>query len=155
MVRLAQSAGRRLGLLGAGLLAVGCFWINWGIGLLGDPRYGTVRGAAALTSIAPMCVWAWAWIGSGLLSCAAAVLPNRRDWMGLIPATGIPIIWAFAYCSARALGEFPQGVTNGLTWLVGPTLLVILTIAVRRYLSLLREVAQLRRTAARTAREGA
>lgn len=161
MVGLVRCAGRRLGLRGAGLLILGCGWINWGLGLLMDPRYGSVRGAAALTTLAPMAVWAWAWIGSGLVACAAAVLSSRHDYWGWGVAVAMPVVWAAAYTSARALGEFPQGLTSGLTWLVSPGLAAVLAIATRRLVQqrrsmaeLRREVATLRRAVVPPAREG-
>ncbi|MFH9215488.1 hypothetical protein [Streptomyces globisporus] len=153
MTSLVYRAGRRLGYRGAGLLILGCGWLNWGLGLLLDPRYGTVRGAAALTAIAPMPVWAWAWMVSGALSCAAAVFPSRRDWWGWAAGTGMPVVWAAAYTSARALGEFPQGVASGLTWLVSPALALVLAAATRRLVQMRREVATLRRAVVPPARE--
>ncbi|MEU8928803.1 hypothetical protein AB0D30_02865 [Streptomyces sp. NPDC048409] len=84
---------RRLGPL-AGLLAAGVLWINWGVGLVLDPRYGTVRWAAALTPVASICVSGWTRTLTGVLSILNAVLPNRRSWIGLVPAAGMPGIWA-------------------------------------------------------------
>ncbi|MEU2316011.1 hypothetical protein [Streptomyces albidoflavus] len=153
MPSLARRAARRLGYRGAALLICGTGWINWGLSLLSDPRYGTVRGAAALTELAPMPVWAWVWIGSGIASCAAAVLPSRRDWWGWIAATAMPVVWAAAYTSARALGEFPQGLGSGLTWLVSPALTAVVAVATRRLVLLRREVATLRRATAAHTRE--
>ncbi|MFI5755612.1 hypothetical protein [Streptomyces sp. NPDC051569] len=150
---LVRCAGRRLGLRGVALLICGIGWINYGIGLLADPRYGIVRGAAALTTIAPIAAWGWAWIGSGLASCAAAVLPSRRDWWGWATATAMPVAWAAAYTSARALGQFPQGLTSGLTWLVAPALAAVVAVATRRLVQARREVATLRHAAAATVRE--
>lgn len=155
----ARRLSRRLGPLGAGLLTVGVLWVNWGIGLALDPRYGTVRGAAALTAIADICVWGWAWIAAGLLSIVAAFLPNRLTWIGLVPAAGIPAIWAAAYVIARLLGEFPQGFNSGFTWLGYPALLGLLAAATRHLRAEHRtrralegEVEHLRLTAASTAR---
>ncbi|MFD0053053.1 hypothetical protein ACFVHR_04915 [Streptomyces sp. NPDC127168] len=156
---LARRASRRLGPLGAGLFIVGILWINWGVGLALDPRYGTVRGAAALTSVADICVWGWAWIIAGLLSGVAAWLPNRQTWLGLVPAAGMPAIWAAAYTLARLAGEFPQGFASGFTWLGYPALLGLLAAAARRWREELRrrrgveeEVEALRLAAASTAR---
>ncbi|MFJ4434615.1 hypothetical protein [Streptomyces sp. NPDC088923] len=148
MPGLLRQAGRRLGYRGAALLICGTGWINWGLSLLSDPRYGTTRGAAALTHLAPMPVWAWVWIASGVLSCAAAALPSRRDWWGWLAAVAMPVIWAAAYTGARALGEFPQGLGSGLTWLVSPGLTAVVAVATRRLVMLRREVATLRRTTA-------
>ncbi|MFF6829655.1 hypothetical protein [Streptomyces longwoodensis] len=148
-----RCAGRRLGYRGLGLLVCGMGWINWGMGLVCDPRYGTVRGAAALTQIAPMHVWGWVWVTSGVIACAAAVMSARRDWWGWAAAVGMPVVWAAAYTSARALGEFPQGLTSGLTWLVSPSLAAILAAATRRLVHMRREVATLRRAVAQAARE--
>ncbi|MGW4670064.1 hypothetical protein [Streptomyces sp. NPDC004324] len=161
MRRPARCVSRRLGLLGAGLLAVGLLWINWGVGLIADPRYGVVRGAAALTSLGPISAWGWAWIASGVLSCAGAFLPNRLTWIGLIPAAAMPCIWAFAYCIARLAGQFPQGFNSGFTWLASPTLLGLLAAATRRLRAELRQRRQLEKeveqllAAASTARKDA
>ncbi|MEW2545139.1 hypothetical protein AB0910_05040 [Streptomyces sp. NPDC047002] len=74
--------GRCLGYRGAALLICGTGWINYGLGLLADPRFGVVRGVAAPTRIAPIPIWGWAWLTAGAASCIAAVLPSRRDWWG-------------------------------------------------------------------------
>ncbi|MBM9621041.1 hypothetical protein ACFQ60_22300 [Streptomyces zhihengii] len=154
MRALLQRVGHRLGYRGMALLVCGIAWLNWGLGLLMDPRYGTVRGASALTAVAPMPVWAWAWIGTGVLSCSAAVLPSSRDWWGWAAATAMPVVWAAAYTSARALGEFPQGLTSGLTWLASPALALIVAASTRRLVHLRREVATLRRTVVPPAARG-
>ncbi|WP_037616479.1 hypothetical protein [Streptomyces aureus] len=161
MVSLARCASRRLGYRGAALLICGAGWINWGLSLTMDPRYGTARGASALTAIpgASMTVWGWIWITSGVVCCAAAVFPARRDWWGWAAAVGMPVVWAAAYTSARALGQFPQGLSSGLTWLVSPGLATVVAVSTRRLVyqrreckgliwensELRREVASLRR----------
>ncbi|MEU8710929.1 hypothetical protein [Streptomyces sp. NPDC048663] len=157
----ARCVSRRLGPLGAGLLTVGILWINWGIGLVADPRYGAVRGASALTAIpgTSIATWGWAWIGCGALSCAGAFLPNRLTWLGLTPAALMPSVWAAAYVIARLLGQFPQGFNSGFTWLGYPALLGWLAAAARhlraehrRRRALEGEVDRLRQAAASTAR---
>lgn len=153
MARRCGRIGRCLGYRGAALLILGIGWINYGLGILGDPRFGIVRGVAAITHIAPMPVWAWAWVASGLAACAAAVLPSRRDWWGWAAATAMPVIWAAAYTSARAIGTLPQGVTSGLTWLVSPALALVLAAATKRLVMMRREVATLRRAVAASVRE--
>ncbi|MER5653418.1 hypothetical protein ABT076_10425 [Streptomyces sp. NPDC002131] len=152
---LARSASRRLGYRGTALLICGAGWINWGISLVMDPRYGTVRGATALTSLpgASITLWGWVWIASGVISCAAAVMPARRDWWGWAAAVGMPVVWALAYTSARALGQFPQGLSSGLTWLVSPGLTAVVAVATRRLVQLRREVATLRRAVSASVRE--
>ncbi|MFE6816857.1 hypothetical protein [Streptomyces sp. NPDC057677] len=147
MAGLARQAGRRLGYRGAALLIAGVAWINYGAGLLADPRFGTARGASALVSIAPLAVWGWVWIGSGLLSCAASVLRSARDWWGWLAAAAMPAIWAATYTGARLLGEFPQGWYSGITWAAFPGLLAVCAAATRRLVTLHREVAKLRRAA--------
>ncbi|MFB7285424.1 hypothetical protein [Actinacidiphila glaucinigra] len=150
----AARAGQRLGYRGIALLIAGVGWINYGLGLLNDPRFGVVRGVGALTRIAPLHVWAWVWLLSGLACCGAAVLRAGRDWWGWVAAAGMPAVWAFAYTSARALGEFPQGWYSGITWGVTPGLLAVLAAATRRLVMLHREVAELRRTVRRSIGEG-
>ncbi|MFB7776936.1 hypothetical protein [Streptomyces bauhiniae] len=144
---LAGRAGRRLGYRGAGLLVFGMGWINWGLGLVLDPRYGTVRGAAALTAIphTSIATWGWVWIASGIACCAASVMPTGRDGWGWAAAVGMPVVWAAAYTSARALGEFPQGLNSGLTWLVSPSLGAVLAAATARLVQTVRENIRLRR----------
>ncbi|MGW1252522.1 hypothetical protein [Streptomyces sp. NPDC002535] len=145
---LARQAGRRLGYRGAALLIAGVAWINYGSGLLADPRFGTARGASALVSLAPLAVWGWVWIVTGVASCAASVLRSAKDWWGWVCAAAMPAIWAVAYTGARMLGEFPQGWYSGVTWAAFPALLAVLAAATRRLVILHREVATLRRAAA-------
>ncbi|MFD7884105.1 hypothetical protein ACFV3N_16900 [Streptomyces bauhiniae] len=144
---LADRAGRRLGYRGAGLLVCGMGWINWGLGLVCDPRYGAMRGAAALTAIphTSIALWGWVWIASGAVCCAASVMSSGKDWWGWAAAVAMPVVWAAAYTSARALGEFPQGLNSGLTWLVSPSLAALLAAATARLVLALRENTQLRR----------
>lgn len=151
-----RAAGRRLGYRGAALLVTGVGWVNYGAGMATDPRYGTVRGVDALVQIAPIWVWGWVWITSGVVSCAAAPLRSGRDWWGWIAAAGMPAIWACAYSGARALGTLPQGWYAAMTWAVYPVLLALIAAATRRLIGMRREVATLRRavaTAARTQEE--
>ncbi|MFH9728295.1 hypothetical protein ACH4M4_35855 [Streptomyces sp. NPDC017254] len=148
MTGLARQAGRRLGYRGAALLICGIAWINYGAGLLADPRFGTARGATALTSLAPLAVWGWVWIVTGAASCAASVLRSGRDWWGWLCAAAMPGVWAVAYTGARLLGEFPQGWYSGVTWGAFPALLAVLAASTRRLVTLHREVATLRRAAA-------
>lgn len=145
-------AARRLGYRGAALLVCGTGWIVYGAGLLADPRFGVVRGVSALTRVAPMPVWGWVWVGSGIASCLAAPLRAREDWWGWAMAAAMPAVWAVAYTSARALGTLAQGWYSGTVWAVFPALLAILAVATRRVVYLNREVARLRLTAA--TREG-
>ncbi|MEE1814201.1 hypothetical protein PUR59_04095 [Streptomyces sp. SP18ES09] len=144
---LARQAGRRLGYRGAALLIAGVAWINYGVGLLADPRFGTARGATALVSIAPLAWWGWVWIVTGVASCAASVLRSAKDWWGWVCAAAMPAIWAVAYTGARMLGEFPQGWYSGVTWAAFPGLLAVLAAATRRLVLLHREVAKLRSVA--------
>ncbi|WP_202236540.1 hypothetical protein [Actinacidiphila reveromycinica] len=146
--------GRRLGYRGAALLICGAGWTTYGAGLLADPRFGITRGVTALTHIAPMCVWGWVWVASGVLCAAAAPLPSRRDWWGWAMASAMPAVWAVAYTTARALGTLAQGWYSGVTWAVFPGLLAILAVATRRVVYLSREVARLRLAAAQR-QEGA
>lgn len=143
-------AGRRLGYRGAALLVCGFGWINYGIGLLADPRFGIVRGVSSLTHIGgvtvPFSLWGWIWIASGLACCGAAVLRAGADWWGWLAASAMPGVWAVAYSSARALGTLSQGWYSGITWAVYPALIAILAASTRRLVSLRKEVAQLRRT---------
>lgn len=138
-------ARRRIGYRGAALLVCGVGWINYGLSLLDDPRFGVVRGVSGLTRIAPITAWGWIWIGSGILSCGAALLPARHDAVGWLAASAMPAIWAVAYTGARAVGAFPQGAYSGITWAVTPSLLIILAAVTRRLVMMRREVAELRR----------
>ncbi|MEU6294997.1 hypothetical protein [Streptomyces erythrochromogenes] len=142
-----QKAGRRLGYRGAALLIAGVAWINYGSGQLSDPRFGTARGVTALISIAPLSVWAWVWICTGIASCAASVLRSGQDWWGWLCAAAMPAIWAVAYTGARLLGDFPQGWYSGITWAAFPALLAVVAAATRRLVQLHREVAKLRSAA--------
>jgi len=145
-------ASRRLGYRGCALLVCGVGWIIYGAGLLADPRFSITRGVAALTRVAPMPVWGWVWMASGVLCVLAAPLPSRRDWWGWLAASAMPSVWAVAYSGARALGTLPQGWYSGIVWAVFPGLIGILAVATRRVVYLSREVARLRLAAVR--REG-
>lgn len=143
-------AVQRLGYRGGALLICGIGWIDYGLGLIAEPRYGIVRGVDALSHLGglhvPFTVWGWVWIASGLACCAAAVLRARQDWWGWVAASAMPGAWAVAYTSARALGTLSQGWYSGITWAVFPGLLAILAAATRRLVYLTREVAKLRRS---------
>ncbi|RLL62458.1 hypothetical protein [Streptomyces sp. Z26] len=136
--------GHRLSYRGAALLLCGLGWINYGIGLVEDPRYGTVRGVEALTNIMPIAGWGAVWITSGALSVVAATRPGRRDWWGWGAAAAPPAWWALAYTTARAVDAYPQGWYSGITWAVTPGLLAILAAATRKILAQRRELSLVR-----------
>ncbi|MFD4273834.1 hypothetical protein R2B67_26330 [Streptomyces cyaneofuscatus] len=139
---VARRLRARLGYRGAALLVCGFGWINYGVGLIDNPRFGTVHGVSALLfgGRMPISAWGVVWITSGALSVLAAFRPGARDWWGWAAAAGPPAMWAVAYSGARALSEFSQGWYSGVTWAVVPSLLLILAAATRKLLSLRRRV---------------
>ncbi|WP_055588547.1 hypothetical protein [Peterkaempfera griseoplana] len=118
----------RLGWRGASLLVCGVPWVVYGVGLLTTPRVGVSRAAGAITSVVSLCTWGWIWMLCGLLAIAAALLRPGRDVWGFAAAAGPPLIWALAYITAGATGDYRQAWASVPLLLVPVGLLVIVAV---------------------------
>ncbi|SES47730.1 hypothetical protein SAMN04487983_106514 [Streptomyces sp. yr375] len=88
-----------------------------GLGIVGNPRYGTARGLADLTQHIPLDALGWMWVACGLLAASCGLVVNcpRVQALGLT-ALGVPAgLWAGVFTAAAA-GPFPPAVGSACGW---------------------------------------
>ncbi|MFX4294113.1 hypothetical protein [Streptomyces bohaiensis] len=108
---------RRLGRRGAYLLVTGITWTLYGIGVIIDPRVGTMRAAVVLRDAAPLQVWGAVWVAGGVVAAASAwaACPRWRA-LGFGAAMLPPLLWSLAFAWAWATGEYPRAWTGAAVW---------------------------------------
>lgn len=94
----------RLGWRGLTLLITGVSWVSYGLSLMVQPRYGTVRGISVLLGLVPMPVWGSVWIGCGVIAVVYAVARLGRDLPGIAASMAPPLLWSLAYALGGASG---------------------------------------------------
>jgi hypothetical protein len=100
------------------LIVLGLGWAGYGgLGIVGQPRYGTARGLADLTRHIPLDALGWMWVVLGLLAtaCGAFVGWPRLQALGFT-ALGVPAgLWAGVFTVAAA-SSFPPAVGSACGW---------------------------------------
>lgn len=100
------------------LVVLGLGWAGYGgLGIVGQPRYGTARGLADLTRHVPLDALGWMWVVLGLLAAVCGVLVGwpRLQALGFT-ALGVPAgLWAGVFAVAAA-SSFPQAVGSACGW---------------------------------------
>jgi hypothetical protein len=99
---------RHLGRRGVPLLILGIGKICWGVSFIVTPTPGV--GLTLLTQYAPLHCWAWVWIIAGAITAGSAFLRVGRDGPGFAAAMIPPLLWALAYGTAAATGEYTRGI---------------------------------------------
>ncbi|NEA61374.1 hypothetical protein [Streptomyces sp. SID12488] len=100
------------------LVVVGLGWAGYGgLGIVGNPRYGTARGLADLTQYVPLDALGWMWVVCGLAAATAGLVVNcpRVQGLGYV-ALAVPAgLWAGVF-SAAAASTFPPAVGSACGW---------------------------------------
>ncbi|MFF5759687.1 hypothetical protein ACFY7A_30165 [Streptomyces longwoodensis] len=100
------------------LVTVGLGWAGYGgLGIVGNPRYGTARGLADITKYVPLDVLGWTWVALGLLAAFAGLLVGcpRVQALGFV-ALAVPAgLWAGAFAAAAAT-TYPEAVGSACGW---------------------------------------
>ena len=102
------------------LVVLGLGWAGYGgLGIVGQPRYGTARGLAELTRHVPggLNTLGWMWVGCGVVAALAGLLVNcpRVQALGYV-ALAVPAgLWAGVF-SAAAASTFPPAVGSACGW---------------------------------------
>ncbi|MEU3293030.1 hypothetical protein ABZ722_11780 [Streptomyces longwoodensis] len=100
------------------LVSVGLGWAGYGgLGIVGNPRYGTARGLADITKYVPLDVLGWTWVALGLLAAFAGLLVGcpRVQALGFV-ALAVPAgLWAGAFAAAAAT-TYPEAVGSACGW---------------------------------------
>ncbi|MFB6787703.1 hypothetical protein ACFCWT_13605 [Streptomyces olivaceus] len=100
------------------LVTVGLGWAGYGgLGIIGQPRYGTSRGLADVTRYVPMDALGWLWVACGLLAVLAGLVVGcpRIQSAGYV-ALGVPAgLWSGAFAAAAA-STYPAAVGSACGW---------------------------------------
>ena len=102
------------------LVTVGLGWAGYGgLGIIGQPRYGTARGLADLTRHVPggLDTLGWMWVVCGFTAAGAGLLMNcpRVQALGYVALTVPAGLWAGVF-SAAAAGSYPAAVGSACGW---------------------------------------
>jgi hypothetical protein len=114
------AAARRFSHRRAFLVVLGLGWAGYGgLGIIGQPRYGTARGLAELTRHVPggLDTLGWMWVGCGLVAAAAGLLVEwpRVQAAGFVALAVPGGLWAGVF-SAAAASTFPPAVGSACGW---------------------------------------
>ncbi|MFD8805550.1 hypothetical protein [Streptomyces sp. NPDC059597] len=100
------------------LVVIGTGWALYGgLGIIGQPRYGTARGLAGVTRYIPLDTLGWMWVACGVVAAVAGLLAGypRAQALGYA-ALGVPAgLWAGAFAAASAT-SYPAAVGSACGW---------------------------------------
>lgn len=100
------------------LVTVGTGWALYGgLGIVGNPRYGTSRGLADVTRYIPLDTLGWMWIVCGAAAILAGIVTNcPRIQAAGYTALAVPAgLWAGCFTAAAA-GAYPAAVGSACGW---------------------------------------
>jgi hypothetical protein len=107
--RAARRPMRALGRRGAFLTLMGGIAALYGYGLCAAPPDAR-QGPTLLLRLAPLDVWAGAWIAVGACALVCAWAPQPRDWPGFVAVWAVTAPWSMGYLVAWwPLGDYPRG----------------------------------------------
>ncbi|MFJ4692855.1 hypothetical protein [Streptomyces sp. NPDC088766] len=114
------AAARRFSHRRAFLVTVGLGWAGYGgLGIVGQPRYGTARGLAELTKHVPggLNTLGWMWVVCGLTAAMAGLLVRcpRVQALGYVALAVPAALWAGVF-SAAAASTYPPAVGSACGW---------------------------------------
>lgn len=116
--RAALRVGRLLGRRGAFLLAMGLSWVCYGYAILTTPIPAAQHmGLSVLMSVAPLSVWGWAWLASGVVGAFFSLVRKvGADQIGFTALVIPAVTWSVGYLIDWALvGGYDRG------WVVAST----------------------------------
>ncbi|MFF9182582.1 hypothetical protein [Streptomyces misionensis] len=100
------------------LVVIGTGWsLYGGLGIVGQPRYGTARELAGVIKYVPLNALGWMWVILGLVVALAGLVVNcpRIQALGFA-ALGVPAgLWAGAFAEAAAT-TYPSAVGSACGW---------------------------------------
>ncbi|MFF5029259.1 hypothetical protein ACFY2J_34250 [Streptomyces collinus] len=100
------------------LVVLGVGWALYGgLGIVGQPRYGTARGLADLTRHIPLDVLGWMWVVCGACAALAGLVVNcpRVQALGFTALALPGGLWAGVFAAAAA-STFPPAVGAACGW---------------------------------------
>jgi hypothetical protein len=107
-LRLGLHAGRRgvfLVLFGAVYALIGYSYLT-----LSPVSAAPVRRSLRLAlNLAPLTVYAWLWLGSGIVLVLSGLVSPGRKPVGFTVAVVMPTLWAVVYFAAWVAGDIPRG----------------------------------------------
>lgn len=124
--RILRRLDARLGRRGSYLAVAGSAWTLYGLGIILDPRVGTVKGVSILRHLLPIEAWGAFWMLCGLTAVAFA-FTRDRDRFGFFAAVLPAAVWSGAYAAALMTGDFPKAWTSMATWALAAIRLIIVS----------------------------
>ncbi|MEY2249288.1 hypothetical protein AB8A21_41320 [Streptomyces sp. BF23-18] len=102
------------------LMVLGLGWAGYGgLGIIGQPRYGTARGLAELTRHVPggLDTLGWMWVACGTVAALAGLFVGwpRVQALGYVALAAPAGLWAGVF-SAAAASTFPPAVGSACGW---------------------------------------
>ncbi|MFJ3663169.1 hypothetical protein ACIPPM_22190 [Streptomyces sp. NPDC090119] len=100
------------------LTVVGTGWALYGgLGIIGQPRYGTARGLASVTRYIPLDTLGWMWVACGGIAATAGLLTGHPRVQALgYAALGVPAgLWSGVFAVAAAT-TLPTAVGSACGW---------------------------------------
>lgn len=109
--RLSRQLGRR----GAILSCYGTVWTLYGVAQLTSPQPDQ-RGLGLLLNVAPLQLWACAWLLAGITALVCAWAPPGRDAAAFLALPLVVVPWMASYLVTWILGDFPRGWVAAAVW---------------------------------------
>jgi hypothetical protein len=100
------------------LITVGIGWALYGgLGILGDPRYGTARGLSGITQYVSLSTLGWMWVILGATAALAGLAINcpRVQALGYASLAAPAGLWAGVFAAAAAT-SFPSAIGSACGW---------------------------------------
>ncbi|MFB8101360.1 hypothetical protein ACFC3O_00735 [Streptomyces sp. NPDC056007] len=100
------------------LVTIGAGWMGYGgIGIIGNPRYGTSRGLAHITQYVPLNWLGAMWVVFGAVAVLAGLVVAcpRIQAAGFVALAVPAAFWGAAFASS-AVGSFPQAAGGACGW---------------------------------------
>lgn len=100
------------------LVSLGLGWAGYGgLGIIGQPRYGTSRGLADVTRYIPMDALGWMWVVCGVAAVLAGAARScpRFESFGFVALAAPAGLWAGSF-TAAAFSSYPAAIGSACGW---------------------------------------
>jgi hypothetical protein len=112
-----RAAARTISARRAVLVTLGTGWAGYGaLGILTNPRAGTVQMLDDITRYVPMTVLGWLWVTAGAVAVLAGLVVRcpRVQAAGYAALAAVAALWGAAFTIAVA--QYPTAVGSACIW---------------------------------------